>query len=393
MTNHNISSDFNTTYEIKTTGDNWTFTKSFSVFGDKFGIDIASQYTGNTIVINGEVHGNTVGVNSEGNNTTINLGSTAKLTGFTGLGVAGDTVSIVNDSKLAATTYGVFAHDATHVTFTNNNSVKAEAALVLGPDSTVINSAGATITGTTYGVAIADVGGSHTSLVNHGTITSAQDAYFTEDGNTTATNDGTIIGTILLGAGNDRFDNRGGVITNAGHGVTGNEGNDTLITDSAKVKLIEEFDQGTDTVKATVSYKLSANVENLFLLGSNNTHATGTDADNVIHGNSGDNVILGLLGADDLYGHKGNDNLTGGGDADVFHFSSGDSQDIVTDFENGLDKVDVSGWKAITSFDDLMQHHVAFKNGDAIITAGHDSLTLDGVAKADLDAGDFTFAI
>jgi len=41
----------------------------------------------------------------------------------------------------------------------------------------------------------------------------------------------------------------------------------------------------------------------------------------------------------------------------------------------------------------LMQHHVEFANGDAIISAGKDSLTLKGVAEADLDANDFVFAM
>lgn len=394
MTTHTIKSDLTNTYEIKTSGDDWTFTKDFSVDTDGLGIFISNQHVGNSVLIDGQAHGDKAGVACAADDTVITLGSTAKVTGNYGIGFVGDNISIVNDGRIVGTQLGVGSGDCDHVTFTNRSSVKADDAVFVTGNSSVINAEGATLIGNAIGVAFTGAIDTHARLVNHGTIAGTQDAVLGNQGDLTVINDGTITGTIVLGSGtgSGRFDNRGGVIINDDSGVRGGMGNDTLITDSAKVKLIEVADQGIhDTVRSTVSYRLSANVEDLFLLGSKSINATGTNLEDVLHGNSGDNLIKGLAGLDQLYGHKGNDILTGGGDADIFHFSTGDGHDTITDFENGLDSANISGWKAISDFDDLMQHHIAFNNGDAIITAGQDSLTLMDVAKADLDAGDFVF--
>jgi Ca2+-binding RTX toxin-like protein len=395
MATHTIKSDFTKTYEIKTSNDEWTFTKDFSVDVDGvqgYGIFVSSQYVGNTVTIDGRAHGDMAGVVSLADDTTITLGATAKVTGGVGIGLAGDGISLVNDGKIVAGTFGVYSEAADHVIFTNRRSVRSDVAVFLTNNSRVINAEGATLTGSKSGVVLNGAGEAQSRLVNHGTITGTEFAVVGDQGGLTVVNDGMINGIIDLGSGRGRFDNRGGVVVNDDNGVRGGLDNDTLITDSAKVKLIEVADQGIhDTVRSTVSYRLSSEVEDLVLLGSKDTNATGTNVENVIHGNSGDNLIRGRLGVDDLFGHKGSDILTGGGNADFFHFLTGDGRDVITDFENGLDKADISGWTAISDFDDLMEHHVEFKNGDAIITAGKDSLTLTGVAEADLDAGDFVF--
>jgi Ca2+-binding RTX toxin-like protein len=395
MATHTIKSDFTKTFEIKTSNDEWTFTKDFSVDADNYGIFIDSQYMGNTILIDGQVHGNKAAIVNMADDTMFTLGSTAKVTGKFGIAVIGDNVSIINDGKVVSTADAIYGVGSNHLTFTNENFVKGAEAVYLRDGTRMINAEGATVAGNSYGVNFNDGSSGEASLlINHGTITATQTAIKGDHARLTVINDGTISGTIYLGSGTsgNRFDNRGGVIINDDSGVRGGLGSDILITDSAKVKLIEEADAGIhDTVRSTVSYHLSSNVENLVLLGTKGTNAIGTDTENVLHGNSGDNHLKGLLGIDELYGHKGTDILTGGGDGDLFHFSTGDGHDTITDFENGLDRADISGWKAISDFDDLMQHHIAFENGDAIITAGTDSLTLKGVAEADLDAGDFVF--
>jgi len=72
---------------------------------------------------------------------------------------------------------------------------------------------------------------------------------------------------------------------------------------------------GTDTVQASVTHTLGANVEHLTLTGAAAIDGTGNALDNQITGNTAANT---LTGAD------GNDTLTGGGGADTLLGGSGD---------------------------------------------------------------------
>ena len=201
-------------------------------------------------------------------------------------------------------------------------------------------------------------------------------------------NDGRIIGVISGGNGNDTINLIGGTVKGQ---ILGGAGNDTLVTDKASHKLVENAGEGDDTVKSSVTYKLSAEVERLTLTGSGDIDGTGTATANILRGNSGDNVLKGLAGADELYGGKGNDRLFGGDDVDMFHFSTGDGKDTIADFVTLVDDVDLSGWKAIQDFMQLFNHAKNDGDGNVVIKAGGDSLTILNMQKGDLDANDFLF--
>ena len=62
-----------------------------------------------------------------------------------------------------------------------------------------------------------------------------------------------------------------------------------------------------DTVRASVSYTLSANVENIILTGTADINAIGNDQNNVLTGNDGNNQLNGGGGIDTMIGGKGND--------------------------------------------------------------------------------------
>ena len=106
--------------------------------------------------------------------------------------------------------------------------------------------------------------------------------------------------------------NSGNNILDGGLGndtLTGGTGNDTYIVDSAGDIVTETSILATeiDTVKASLSYILTANVEKLLLLGTNNINGTGNSLNNTITGNSGNNILNGGVGADTLTGGDGSD--------------------------------------------------------------------------------------
>jgi len=196
----------------------------------------------------------------------------------------------------------------------------------------------------------------------------------------------------------------------------GGRGNDTYIVDDRGDRVYESKNQGTDTVKAGVSYSLSGtHVEKLVLTGSANLNGTGNGLNNSLTGNSGDNVlkgegghdtIKGMAGSDKVYGGSGNDKvdggagndrvdggsgdnrLTGGSGDDVFVFNKKNGMDTVTDFRDDHDRIDVSGLSGVNDLNDLTVTQTAHG-----VVIGHAAaiLVLKGVHESDLDNGDFIF--
>ncbi|RON27000.1 calcium-binding protein, partial [Pseudomonas frederiksbergensis] len=94
--------------------------------------------------------------------------------------------------------------------------------------------------------------------------------------------------------------------------MIGGTGNDTYIVDNLKDVVTETSTLASeiDTVRSSVSWTLSANVENLILTGTNNLNGVGNALDNVLNGNSGNNVLNGGTGLDTLSGGAGDDTYT-----------------------------------------------------------------------------------
>lgn len=126
--------------------------------------------------------------------------------------------------------------------------------------------------------------------------------------------------------------------TNGKDTLKGGQGNDTYTVDSTGDKVIETANAGTDTVNSSITYKLTANVENLTLTGSETLKGLGNGLDNVITGNSAANVLLGYDGNDTLSGGLSNDNLQGGDGADTAVYS-GVSTDYKFDYKNNILKI------------------------------------------------------
>jgi Ca2+-binding RTX toxin-like protein len=156
-------------------------------------------------------------------------------------------------------------------------------------------------------------------------------------------------------AGNDDLRGGGGNdVLNGGTGadyMQGDAGHDSYFVDNAGDVVVEAADQGSDTVRSSISYTLTDNVERLLLTGGPAIDGTGNDIANEIVGNNaantlngmgGDDTLRGRDGTDTLNGGLGNDLLQGGAHADMFVFDSAlgpNNVDVISDFEAGLDKI------------------------------------------------------
>jgi serralysin len=126
-----------------------------------------------------------------------------------------------------------------------------------------------------------------------------------------------IVGT----SGNDEIDGKGGVDT-----MIGGAGDDLYIVDNPFDVLWEDIGEGHDTVIASGSYTLGANIETLKAAGGcSSIDLTGNALSNEIVGNAGANVIYGLDGDDRLYGDSGNDGIYGGSGQDVLYGGLGNN--------------------------------------------------------------------
>jgi|CXWL01.1.fsa_nt_gi Ca2+-binding RTX toxin-like protein len=183
--------------------------------------------------------------------------------------------------------------------------------------------------------------------------------------------------TIIGGLGNDQL--TGGVGSDS---MSGGAGNDLYSVDDVGDVVIEAANEGTDTVSSTVSYVLSANVENLTLTGNNAIDGTGNSLDNTLTGNSAANVLDGGLGAD---------TLVGGAGSDIYFVSTGDT--VVEAATEGVDVVfsDVS-WTLGANLEILTLYGTGAVNG----TGNSLNNTLVGNSAANVltgGAGDDTYGV
>ena len=186
--------------------------------------------------------------------------------------------------------------------------------------------------------------------------------------------------TLYGGLGNDTLD--GGANRDV---MIGGKGDDTYYVSNATDVIIENEDEGIDTVISDISYHLGNNVENLTIEGTRaNVKAEGNNIGNIIIGSSVANELVGYGGNDYLYGGDGDDTLYGGADDDTlvggkgndfvsgstgndtFIFNKGDGIDTVREYSGDNDVIKLAK--------DISKNNIAIykDNNDLIIDYGEE---------------------
>ena len=136
-------------------------------------------------------------------------------------------------------------------------------------------------------------------------------------------------------SGNDAlYGGRGNDVLRGGSGddtLYGGNDDDRFYVDQDD-EVVEFANEGQDTVISSGHHALSENVENLELVGSDDTNGTGNDLDNTIRGNDGLNQIMGRGGDDELHGNAGDDWIWGGEGKDQI-FGGDDADTLFGDAE------------------------------------------------------------
>jgi Ca2+-binding RTX toxin-like protein len=324
------------------------------------------------------------GIFNYGVDSVIEVGEAGRVFGNRGMDLRGSNEIVTNRGFIGGE-FGISTYSVTATIENYGHIGDGQTSIGIAiHNGNILNAEGARIHGV-YGIRFEHASGEG-RIENHGLIKSEGEAIIGSFAEEIVINRGRIVGDIETGDGNDRIDLRTGTVEGL---VKGGGNDDTYLVNASAGKLAEELDQGFDSVQSQASWTLGANFEQLLLLGKKNFKGTGNDLDNYIDGNKGDNRLKGLGGEDYMTGAKGDDILTGGTDADVFNFIRGGGHDTVTDFEAGIDTIDISAWDGIDSFADLMTNHVKKSGDHLLISSGSDSVLLQNTTKADLSETDF----
>lgn len=188
-------------------------------------------------------------------------------------------------------------------------------------------------------------------------------------------------------AGNDTLDGGAGKDT-----LYGGAGNDTYIVDDGKDQLIEANSEGTDLVKASLSYTLGAHVERLTLIGATAINGTGNSGANVLRGNSANNLLDGKAGADTMIGGKGNDTYMVDTAADQITESTNEGNDLVkasVTYELGanIEKLILTGSGTVNGFGNSLANNMRGNNAANVLDGGGGNDVLNGGGGDDVILG------
>jgi Ca2+-binding RTX toxin-like protein len=198
--------------------------------------------------------------------------------------------------------------------------------------------------------------------------------------------------------------NSGNNLLNGGTGadtMAGGLGNDSYVVDNTLDVVMENTNEGIDSISSSVTYTLGANIEQLVLTGTTAINGTGNAMDNVITGNSAINTLTGGAGNDSLDGSAGADRMLGGTGDDSYGVDN--ASDVVTELASegtdtvtssvtytlaaNVENLNLTGTAALNGIGNASDNLLLGNAGRNILTGNAGNDTLDGGAGADTLSG------
>ena len=234
-----------------------------------------------------------------GNANRVVLGDRAYLgnTAGSAFSVAAGSFVLSNSGQIEASSHGVLA-TGTSVEIVNSGAIRAsvfDAINVTADSFHLVNSGEILNAGGGASVRLAS---GYFDILNTG-ILGGISALTTAGG--VVTNLGTILGSVFLGAGNNRFDGALGIVTGD---LDGLEGDDWLATGAGRNMIFGSA--GNDTIFS----------------GTEDDTVSGGTGNDLIAGGTGNDRLLGEEGADTFMGDAGSDVIIGGVGRDMVDYRS-----------------------------------------------------------------------
>ena len=180
--------------------------------------------------------------------------------------------------------------------------------------------------------------------------------------------------------------------------LIGGDGNDTLRGGANPDVLLGNDNQdsllggdGNDTLRGEAGSDIlfGQNNQDSLVGGDGNDTLDGGSGADILFGQIGDDSLIGGAGKDTLSGGLGRDRLFGGTESDRFRLESGTTanQDIIEDFEDGIDRFELSGG---LSFGALTISQAGGSNTKIVETATNERIaTVLDTDPADITMDDF----
>lgn len=196
--------------------------------------------------------------------------------------------------------------------------------------------------------------------------------------------------------GDDTLDGLGGNdYLDGGDGsdfLSGGAGDDSYVIGSDGDQVVEQSDEGSDTVYSSVSFSLRANVENLNLTGTSSINGTGNALNNWISGNYASNILDGREGADTMAGGAGDDLYVVDSVGDIVGEFAGEGTDSVHSAVSfglmvELENLVLTGNAPVAGIGNDAPNYLQGNSGANILTGrgGGDTLTGGGGSDVFLD--------